>query len=197
MENDGLSPMTTNQSLCVGVLALQGDFAEHINVLQSIGTETKEVRTCEDFSAIDALVIPGGESTVMMKLLRISGLDRAIIDRAKRGMPIFGTCAGAILLSDSHLHIMDITVDRNAYGSQAASFSEKISVDGIGSMPVSFIRAPKISATGQGVRVLAKSAGVPVLVQEGQRIAACFHPELHGETALHRYFLEQCAVLRK
>ena len=183
--------------MTVGVLALQGDFAEHINVLRSIGAETKEVRTCEDFSGVDALVIPGGESTVMMTLLKTSGLDRAIVDRCKRGMPVFGTCAGAILLSDSHLHIMDITMDRNAYGSQAQSFSEHITVDGTGSMPVSFIRAPKITAKGPGVRVLAECLGAPVLVQEGKRIAACFHPELHGEGGLHRRFLEECEVLSK
>lgn len=174
----------------IGVLAVQGDFAEHRKVLEDLGATVKEVRTPGDLEDVSALVIPGGESTVMMKLLCDSGLDRAITERVQTGrFPVFGTCAGAILLSDSHLKLMDITVDRNAYGSQIDSFDAVVEVANIGPLDAAFIRAPKITRTGKAVEVLARHVGTAVIVREGKLLATTCHPEVKDNAALHRYFL--------
>ncbi len=157
-----------------------------------MGTEAKEVRSCEDLASVDALILPGGESTVMMKLLEHGRLDRMIINRVRSGMPIFGTCAGAILLSYSHLKLMDISVDRNAYGPQLRSFTEDIMIRDIGEVHASFIRAPKIIRTGTDVLVLALSGDDPVLVRERNILASTFHSELEACTQIHAYFLQFC-----
>lgn len=174
--------------MVVGVLALQGNFEEHGVVLDRLSMNTLFVRSVEDLSQVNALILPGGESTVMMKLLRASGLDTAIIECVQHGMPVFGTCAGAILLSDSHLQLMDISVDRNAYGSQHQSFSAPINIGGT-SVTASFIRAPKITRVGEQVQVLAKYNDVPVLVQQGNVLVSTFHTETTGDATLHQKWL--------
>ena len=184
--------------MTVGVLALQGDFAEHIAVLQTLHTDAREVRTPADLSACDRLIIPGGESTVISKLLRTSGLWGPLLTRAKGGdFPIYGTCAGAILLASNltgknppeTLKLMDITVDRNAYGTQLQSFDVTLEIERIGKLLVSFIRAPKITCIGANVEVLATHAGDPVLVREGKLLAGTFHPEVRGQSEIHKLFL--------
>ncbi|MDA0376171.1 MAG: pyridoxal 5'-phosphate synthase glutaminase subunit PdxT [bacterium] len=188
--------MTNYQSpITVGVLALQGDFAEHKAMLTALNVRSIEVRSAKDLESCDALVLPGGESTVMMKLLKESGLDQEIMNRVQSGMPIFGTCAGAILLSDSHLKLIDITVERNAYGSQLQSFSAQIDVEGIGSMEAVCIRAPIITRVGDGVGVLAQHEDHPVLVQKGNILAATFHPELCVSHSVHKMFIENVRAL--
>ena len=184
--------------MIVGVLALQGDFAEHTTVLQSLGVDTREVRTPEDLALCDRLIIPGGESTVMGKLLKSSGILPTLVDRAHTGsLAIFGTCAGAILLAKDivgknapeGLGLIDMTIDRNAYGTQLQSFHADISVPSIGMVPVAFIRAPKITRVGKDATILASYEGMPVLVRQGKFLASACHPEVRGETALHRYFM--------
>lgn len=177
----------------IGILALQGDFAEHSAVLDTLGVSWMKVRTVGDLEQCDALILPGGESTVMMKLAKDTGLDRELYHRIKNGMPVLATCAGVVLLSDSHLQLMDISVDRNAYGSQMQSFSAELVLDGK-SMKASFIRAPKITQVGEGVKVLCEHNGEPVAVQQGGLVAATFHPEVQQELALHQHFLEVLAT---
>lgn len=185
--------------MIVGVLALQGDFAEHIDVLGKLKVSAKEIRTVEDLTDIDRLIIPGGESTVIGMHLKESGLLTAIKQRIQTGMPVFGTCAGIIVLakkitSDNvppTLGLLDVTVKRNAYGTQAQSFHVPVRITGFGRKPVvsSFIRAPKITRVGANVHILAEHDDSPVLVREGSILAATFHTELFSDTRLHRYFL--------
>ena len=180
----------------VGVLALQGDFREHARVLAAIDAVPVEVRTPGDLVDVDRLVIPGGESTTIGKLAHQSGLVEPIRERSREGMPILGTCAGMIVLADRVidgeplLSLMDVTVRRNAYGRQVDSFESDVDVEGI-DHPVRgvFIRAPWIEDVGPGVEVLARHEGRPVVLRQGTLLAASFHPELVGETALHAYFL--------
>jgi 5'-phosphate synthase pdxT subunit len=179
-----------------GVLALQGDFREHLRVLSAAGAVAVEVRTPAELADVDRLVIPGGESTTMGMLARAYELVDPIRERALDGMPILGTCAGMIVLAERVvdgeplLSLMDITVRRNAYGRQVDSFEADVDVDGI-DHPVRgvFIRAPWIEDVGSDVRVLSTYEGRPVVLQQGSLLAASFHPELVGETALHDYFL--------
>ncbi len=179
-----------------GVLALQGDFREHVRVLSSVGAAAVEVRTPEQLNDVDRLVIPGGESTTISKLARAGELVGPIRERARAGMPILGTCAGMIVLAERVidgeplLSLMDVTVRRNAYGRQVDSFEADLDVRGI-EHPVRgvFIRAPWIEDLGGGVRVLSEHEGRPVVLEQGNLLAASFHPELVGETALHEYFL--------
>jgi 5'-phosphate synthase pdxT subunit len=181
-----------------GVLALQGDFREHSRVLSEAGATPVEVRTIDDFADVDCLVIPGGESTTISKLAHIAGLVEPIRDRARNGMPVFGTCAGMIVMADRVvdgdplLSLMDVTVRRNAYGRQVDSFEAGLEVKGIDE-PVHavFIRAPWIERIGDDVRVLAEHEGHAVVIEQGNLLAASFHPELIGETALHEYFLKK------
>ena len=185
--------------MTVGVLALHGDFAEHLAVLTSLRIHADEVRTPEDLRRVHRLIIPGGESTVIAKLLSSTGLRKAIQTRVREGsLPLYGTCAGAILLarrvrgkkSATPLGLVDITVDRNAYGTQLQSFEATIRVKSLSTpLRVAFIRAPKITAVGKGVTVLAELNGSPVLVLQGRILAGTFHPEIRGEAALHRMFL--------
>ncbi len=174
--------------MVIGVLALQGDFQEHGHVLDGLGATWLEVRTSQDLERCGALIIPGGESTTMWKLMQNDGLDSLIKKCAQYGMPILGTCAGAILLSDSHLNLIDISVDRNAYGSQAQSFSTEIEIQGT-HVPVEFIRAPKITRVGSNVRVLASESDDPVFVEQGNILAVTFHTETVDVDVLHQHFL--------
>ena len=172
----------------IGVLALQGNFREHAAMLRALGVEVVEVRLPEQLEALDGLVIPGGESTAILRLMRLYGLDEAI--RRYAG-PMFGTCAGMILLDRSHLGLVDLEVERNAYGRQLASFEAELELGG-DEEPLHgvFIRAPRVAETGPGVEVLAEHDGVPVLVREGRFLAASFHPELTADTRVHERFLE-------
>ncbi len=180
-----------------GVLALQGDFREHAHMFAEAGATPVEVRTAEQLAGVDVLAIPGGESTTIGKLARAYDLVEPIRDRARRGMPILGTCAGMIVLAERVeggeplFGLMDITVRRNAYGRQIDSFEADVEVEGIGhAVRGVFIRAPQVEQIGDRVRVLAEHEGRPVVLEQGNLLAASFHPELVGETALHRYLLD-------
>jgi pyridoxal 5'-phosphate synthase pdxT subunit len=179
-----------------GVLALQGDFREHALVFSELGASPIEVRTPEDLSRVDCLAVPGGESTTIGKLARSAELVEPVMERAKAGMPILGTCAGMIVLAkrviggEPLFELMDLTVRRNAYGRQVDSFETDLDVEGV-EHPVRgvFIRAPVVEQIGEGVRVLAEHEGHPVVLEQGNLVAASFHPELVGETGLHDYLL--------
>jgi pyridoxal 5'-phosphate synthase pdxT subunit len=174
--------------LRIGVLALQGNFREHVAVLRRLGVEAVEVRKADELDALDGLVIPGGESTTFMRLMRIYGLDEAI-RRFER--PVFGTCAGMIVLDPDHLGLVDLEVRRNAFGRQIASFETDLHVDGEeGPLRAVFIRAPWVEEVGPGVEVLASVDGRPVLAREGRVLVAAFHPELTDDPRLHQRFLE-------
>lgn len=170
----------------IGVLAFHGGFAEHMAVLSRAGFECCEVRTLEDLAKVDGLIIPGGESTVIGKFLEKTGMGDAICERARDAkFKIYGTCAGMILLAKDRLGLLDIVVERNAYGRQVASFITDLEIGGR-VLPVGhFIRAPKIVSVGEGVEVLATHAGVPVFVRQGNIWASSFHPELAGSSAIH------------
>lgn len=182
--------------MIVGVLGLQGDFREHHRVLHQLGVETRDVRTAAGIDEVDALVMPGGESTTMARLMALYGLDEAIRGRSQDGLPLFGTCAGLILLArevkggePQGLGLIDIVVDRNAYGRQLDSFEADLDVKGIGALHAVFIRAPKIAEHGPNVEVLAEHDGVPVVAREGNVWVSSFHPELVGERRIHERFL--------
>jgi 5'-phosphate synthase pdxT subunit len=174
--------------LRIGVLAVQGNFREHAAMLRRLGAETVEVRKPEQLEDLDGLVIPGGESTTFMRLMRLYGLDDAV--RAFE-RPVFGTCAGMIVLDRDHLGLVDASVRRNAFGRQVASFETDLEVAGE-TEPVHavFIRAPWIDEVGPDVEVLAEVDGRPVLARDGRFLVAAFHPELTDDTRLHRSFLE-------
>ena len=172
----------------VGVLALQGAFREHARALRAAGADVVEVRLPEQLDGLDGLVIPGGESTTITKLAALYGLDDAI--RGFEG-PVFGTCAGMILVDRSHLGLADLEVDRNAYGRQVASFEADLELNGE-ERPFRgvFIRAPRVRDVGPGVEVLAELDGEPVLLREGRVLVAAFHPELTDDSRIHERFLE-------
>ena len=184
----------------VGVLALQGGFAAHAAILQRLGVRVDEIRTAEQLAAVDALVMPGGESTTMSMLLERSGLLEPLAERLDGGMGVLGTCAGMILLAaevvdgraDQHsLGLVDITVRRNAYGTQIESFEADIAVYGFETpFHAVFIRAPAVERVGPGVKVLARHEGRPVLCRSGRATVAAFHPELSGDGRLHARFLD-------
>jgi 5'-phosphate synthase pdxT subunit len=179
-----------------GVLALQGDVREHEKAFADAGAVPLEVRTAEELARVDCLAIPGGESTTISKLARSAGLVEPIVERAREGMPILGTCAGMIVMArrvdgfEPLLGLVDIGVRRNAYGRQVDSFEADLDVEGV-DHPVRgvFIRAPVVEDVGEGVRVLARHEGRPVVLEQGSLIVASFHPELVGETRLHEYLL--------
>jgi len=172
----------------IGVLAVQGNFREHAAMLRRLGADVVEVRLPEQLEGLDGLVIPGGESTAIVRLARLYGLDEAI--RRFAG-PVFGTCAGMIVLDRKHLGLMDIEVERNAYGRQAASFEADLELAGE-QEPLRgvFIRAPRLRDVGPEVEVLAEHAGEPVLLRQGRFLVAAFHPELTDDTRVHERFLE-------
>src|SRR5438045_941424 len=172
----------------IGVLAVQGNVREHAATLRRLGADVVEVRKPDQLDGLDGLVVPGGESTAFMRLMRLYGLDEAV--RRFAG-PIFGTCAGMIVLSRSHLGLVDVDVRRNAVGRQPASFEAGLDVAGFDeAVRAVFIRAPWIGAAGPQVEVLAAVDGRPVLAREGRFLVAAFHPELTDDTRLHELFLE-------
>ena len=172
----------------IGVLALQGNFREHAAMLRRLGADPVEVRKPEQLEGLDGLVVPGGESTTFMRLMRLYGLEEAI-----RGFqqPIFGTCAGLIVLDREHLGLIDVEVERNAYGRQVSSFEADLDLAGE-DKPLRgvFIRAPRIETTGKDVEVLAELDGKPVLLRQGRFLVATFHPELTDDTRVHELFLD-------
>ena len=181
----------------IGVLGLQGDFREHLAMLEQLGVEALDVRTAEALRTVNGLIIPGGESTTLSKLLNINGLTDTLVDRAKQGMPLFGTCAGAILMSTEviegdpqGLDLLDISISRNAYGRQVDSFEAMLEIEGIGPFCGVFIRAPRIKRCGADVKILAKHNEEAVLVQSGNMMAGTFHPELTDDAQVHDYFVE-------
>ena len=173
----------------VGVLAVQGNFREHAEMLRRLGADVVEVRKPEQLAGLDGLVVPGGESTTFVRLMRLYGLDEAI--RAFE-RPILGTCAGMIVLDREHLGRADIEVDRNAYGRQVASFETDLRLAGEDEpLRGVFIRAPRVRSTGPGVEVLAEHDGEPVLLRDGGTLVAAFHPELTEDTRVHELFLDE------
>ena len=184
----------------IGVLALQGAFAAHEDALRNLGVATAQVRTPADLARVQALVMPGGESTTMSRLLDTSGLFDEVKARLSDGMPVFGTCAGMILLAAEVLDgrpdqrsfgVIDITVQRNGYGRQVDSFETDIDVAGCEhAFHAVFIRAPKVVACGPAVQVLASHDGVPVVARQGHVMVASFHPELTADDRLHQIFLQ-------
>ncbi|NCB21986.1 MAG: pyridoxal 5'-phosphate synthase glutaminase subunit PdxT [Deltaproteobacteria bacterium] len=188
--------------LCVGVLALQGAFREHVAPVTRLGATAREVRQLKDIDGIDALIIPGGESTTMGKLLNEWNMLEPLRQRILDGMPVYGSCAGLILLcreiedSDQpRLGVLDATVRRNAFGRQVDSFETDLSIPEIGADPIPavFIRAPVITGVGAGVTVLAEVKGRAVAVRQNNILATSFHPELTPDTRMHSYFLSFCS----
>ncbi len=184
--------------LTVGVLALQGDVVEHVRALERIGAAVREVKTARDLAAVDALIVPGGESTTVIKLLDRFELVAPIKARVAAGMPFWGTCMGMIVaahdvadLAQPTLDLIDITVRRNAFGRQIASAEVPLDVPALGSepFPAIFIRAPWVERVGPGVEVIAERDGHGVFVREKNVIGTSFHPELTGDDRVHRYFL--------
>lgn len=187
-------------AVTIGVLALQGDVRAHVSALRALDADVLEVRLPADLARVDALVLPGGESTAMGMLLGSSGLREPLEDCLRAGLPAFGTCAGMILLARSvvggrpdqpALGAMDVTVRRNGFGTQAHSFEADLDVADVpgGPLHAVFIRAPVIEAVGPGVDVLAEFDGRPVVVRQGPVLACSFHPELVGDLRLHDLFL--------
>jgi len=182
----------------VGVFALQGDVREHIRTLTSMGVESLEVRNAADLASVDGLILPGGESTTISKLIDIFSLRKTLSDFISLGKPVFGTCAGMIMLAKEvldaasgqrSLEAMDISVRRNAFGSQLDSFETEIEFDGKPAT-VAFIRAPIVERVGAGVEVLSKLPnGAVVAVRSGNLLATAFHPELTGDNSVHEYFV--------
>ena len=193
----------------VGVLALQGDVREHLRALTECGVEARAVRRPEELAAVDGLVLPGGESTTIVKLARIFDLLEPLRQRVKDGMPVYGSCAGMILLADrvdaggspleETIGGIDMTVRRNAFGRQVDSFEEDVAVDGVGTVHAVFIRAPWVQDLGPGATALGRvstgeAAGRIVAVRQGNLLATSFHPELTGDGRIHAYF---CDIVRE
>jgi pyridoxal 5'-phosphate synthase pdxT subunit len=175
----------------VGVLALQGDFEAHAKVLRSLGAEPREVRVPADLAGLDALIIPGGESTVMTLGIEREGLADPLRALMRAGTPVLGTCAGMIMLDREHLGILDVTTRRNAFGRQVRSFEADIELDGVdgGPMRAVFIRAPWVAEHGPEVEVLGRVEEHPVAIRQGNVLAVSFHPELSGDPRLHELLL--------
>ena len=172
----------------IGVLAVQGNFREHAAMLRRLGADVVEVRKPGQLEGLDGLVIPGGESTTFTRLMQLYGLDEAV---KRFAGPVFGTCAGMIVLDREHLGLVDLVVDRNAYGRQIASFEADLELHG-GERPLRgvFIRAPRVREVGEGVEVIAARDGEPVLLRDGRFLVAAFHPELTDDTRVHERFLD-------
>ncbi|SEG63085.1 pyridoxal 5'-phosphate synthase glutaminase subunit PdxT [Paenibacillus sp. UNC499MF] len=188
----------------VGVLALQGAVAEHIRLIEAVGGEGVVVKRAEQLAELDGLIIPGGESTTIGRLMRRYGFIEAIQDFSNQGKAVFGTCAGLIVIADkiagqeeAHLGLMDMTVQRNAFGRQRESFETDLPVKGI-DKPVRavFIRAPLIEHVGNGVDVLSEYNGQIVAARQGHLLAASFHPELTDDSSMHAYFLDMIRETR-
>jgi pyridoxal 5'-phosphate synthase pdxT subunit len=188
-----------NGSKPVGIFAVQGDFELHAKMLERIGAPWKLVKRAPELQEVSALIMPGGESTTMLKFFDAEGMGPALKEFAAQGKPIFGTCAGAILLArevlnppQEHLALLDITIERNAYGRQIDSAVRRGDCPELSDHPVEmvFIRAPIIRRVGENVRVLGRAEGTPVLVAQGKILAATFHPELTEDETIHRFFLK-------
>jgi 5'-phosphate synthase pdxT subunit len=191
--------------LRIGVLAFQGDVREHIQVLEGLGAQVSKVRRPEELAAVDALVIPGGESSVMDKLVRMFGMQQPLRDAIATGMPVFGTCAGLIMMSDTivdaiaeqeSLGGLHVDVRRNAFGTQIDSFEVNLEMPGVTSEPIpaTFIRAPIVERVGEGVRVISTLPdGKIVAVEQGNLLGISFHPEVNGDSRVHEYFLGRVA----
>ena len=198
-------PSSASDPFIIGVLALQGDYAAHVAALEDAGARVLEVRSRSDLDTVHAMVIPGGESTVMGSLLIRFGFMDEFKSRILAGMPVFGTCAGLILLAKElegkiqpGLGVLDVLVRRNAYGTQVDSFRAPLDIDipGCPSFEGVFIRAPKIVRIGAGVEVLARQGNDPVMVRQGNIVAASFHPELIPGAGIHRWFLDLALSLQ-
>jgi len=183
----------------VGLLAMQGAFKKHGEIINSLGNKTLEVRKPEQLEQIDGIIIPGGESTTIYKMLQKSGLFDTLKDKIENGLPVLGTCAGIILLAQRisnsdqpRLGVLNVTVERNSYGRQTESFETELEIKGLDNTPVTgiFIRAPKIKETGHGVEILSEFAGSPVLVKQDNIVAATFHPELTNDKRIHKLFTD-------
>jgi 5'-phosphate synthase pdxT subunit len=187
-----LDHVVRENSPLVGVLALQGDFEAHGRVLRRLGAVVREVRVVADLDGIDALVIPGGESTTMTLGVLREGLAEPIAALAAQGLPVLGSCAGLIMLDRAHLGVMDIVTERNAFGRQIRSFEADVELAGVPGGPLHgvFIRAPWIVEHGDGVEILARVDGHPVAAREGRRLAVAFHTELGEDDRLHELLLE-------
>jgi 5'-phosphate synthase pdxT subunit len=177
--------------LRVGVLAIQGGFEAHLTMLRELGAVADEVRVPADVADLDGLVIPGGESTTIVKGIELAGLGAAIRNHHAQGRPVFGTCAGMIVCDEDHLGLLDLTTRRNAFGRQLQSFEADLDIEGIGEEPMRavFIRAPWVERHGPGVDVLATYEEHPVAVREGSVLACAFHPELTDDSRLHALFM--------
>ena len=194
-----MSENKTNNHTKIGVLAVQGAFAEHRQILEKLGVETFEIRQLRDLEQdFDGLVLPGGESTVQGKLLHDLGLFEPLRERIESGFPTFGTCAGLILLADklsndSHTYFATtpVTVERNAYGRQLGSFYTEENFEGIGKIPMTFIRAPLIQRASKDVQILATVQNQIVAVRYKNQLAISFHPELNSDLRVHQYFMEE------
>jgi 5'-phosphate synthase pdxT subunit len=174
--------------MTIGVLALQGNFREHAAMLRTLGADVVEVRLPHQLDGLDGLVIPGGESTAIIRLMRLYGLEESI---RSFPAPVLGTCAGMILLDRAHLGLVDLEVERNSYGRQLASFEADLELEGeTAPLRGIFIRAPRVAYAGPGVEVLATHDGVPVLLRDGRIVVASFHPELTDDTRVHEQFLD-------
>jgi len=188
-----------DSGLRVGVLAIQGGFEAHLAKLRELGARATEVRISADLENLDGLVIPGGESTTIVKGIESAELEGAIRTHHEEGRPIFGTCAGMIVCDDSHLDLLDVTAKRNAFGRQLQSFEADLAVEGIGEEPLRavFIRAPWVERHGPGVDVLAAYEGHPVAVRENGVLACSFHPELTDDSRLHALFMAMMTGARQ
>ncbi len=183
-------------SISVGILALQGGFEAHAKILRALGAEPSEVRVPADLEGLDALILPGGESTVMTLGIEREGLAGPLRELAASGRPVLGTCAGMIMLDRDHLGLLDVSAERNAFGRQLQSFEAEIEIEGLAGGPVHavFIRAPWIREHGGSVEVLARVDGHAVAVRQHNLLAVAFHPELAGETRLHELLLAMASA---
>ena len=188
----------------IAILALQGAFAEHEQMFRKLGVETTLIRNLDDFNSNvnkspssggdwRGVVIPGGESTAMMRIMKDSGLFAPLRQAILGGMPVFGTCAGLIMLDKAHLDVMDIKAKRNAYGRQLGSFNTQADFKGIGEVPMTFIRAPYIEEAGPEVEILASVDGKAVAARQKKMLVTAFHPELTEDTRIHQMFIDMVA----
>lgn len=179
----------------IAILALQGAFAEHEQMLRLLGVETTLIR--EHWKDVSGLIIPGGESTAMMRIMKDEGLFEPLRQAILDGLPVLGTCAGLIMLDRNHLGVMDITARRNAYGRQLGSFNTEEEFKGIGRIPMTFIRAPYIEEAGPDVEILARVDGKAVAARQRNMLVTAFHPELTADTRIHELFLKMATTVSK
>ncbi|HST68861.1 MAG TPA: pyridoxal 5'-phosphate synthase glutaminase subunit PdxT [Solirubrobacterales bacterium] len=194
-----MADLGDGRTLVVGVLALQGDFEAHAKTLRQLGAEPREVRTPADMEGLDALVIPGGESTTIGKMIESAGLESALRAHHEAERPILGTCAGMIVCDADHLGFVDATAKRNAFGRQLQSFEVDLEVEGVGDEPLRaiFIRAPWVESWGPEVEVLASHEGHPVAIRDGSVLACAFHPELTDDPRFHAIFMAMTTAARE